>query len=261
MVYRYDIRESFAGAAGGRIYLKAYLPRSTAAVPALVFGHEFGASHRTGIAYAENLAARGFAVVLCDFRGGGLKSRSEGEIADMSLLTERDDLLTVLEEVRRWPGIDAEKTGLIGASMGALAAGLAAVEPGAAVAALVLFYPAMILPEDAGRLFASPGEVPERYDYRGWLEVGRRFFTDIIGLPVLEKMAGYRQPALLLHGTADELVAVGYSDRVAAAYADMRLVKIAGAPHSFRNEPHLSAAMGEVADYLAARGLIPPPAV
>lgn len=257
MEQSYTVKEMFIGEAGRRIYLNVYLPESETPLPAVLFAHEFNGSHRAGAAYAEVLAAKGAAVVLCDFRGGGVKSRSDGLLTEVSLLTEVEDVLTVLAEVQSWPFIDRQRIALLGASMGGIAAALAAAQKRDEIAALALFYPAMVLFDDVKALFASPEAVPPTYCYRNWVDVGRVFFTDVWDLPVYERIAAFDKPVLLLHGTADELVDIRYSEQTAAAYRDVRFVRLQGAPHSFRDEPHLSAAMDEVTAYLVRQGVLP----
>lgn len=92
---------------GQRIYGKLYMPQTgKQKVPLVIFSHELAASHKTGTGYAKALAARGAAVYVFDYRGGGPESRSDGKTTDMSVMTEVSDLETVLSTARSWDFVD-----------------------------------------------------------------------------------------------------------------------------------------------------------
>ena len=73
------------------IYGIAYIPDTNAKVPLVIFSHELGNNHESGIRYAERLAQNGYAVYIFDFRGGsapGIQNRSSGTSHEMSVRTE-----------------------------------------------------------------------------------------------------------------------------------------------------------------------------
>ena len=98
-------------------------------VPGAVLCHGFGSSHRAVKAGARIIANHGVAVLIFDFRGHG---SSEG-ILDGNIVTDVVDAWRFLSE---FPGVDKRRIALIGHSMGAMAAILAArqVNPCALVA-------------------------------------------------------------------------------------------------------------------------------
>ena len=67
--------------------------------PAVIISHGFLATEKTVFDYARALAAEGYLAVTFDFNGGGIGSRSDGKSEDMTLLTEKADLLAVTEAV------------------------------------------------------------------------------------------------------------------------------------------------------------------
>lgn len=79
---------------GQRIIGTLFLPkdgRSTREV--LIFSHGFNCQSQLLANKATSLAQSGIATVTFDFRGGSLRGQSEGEMTDMTYLTEISDLL------------------------------------------------------------------------------------------------------------------------------------------------------------------------
>ena len=74
------------------IYGELYLPNGVERPKLIIYAHEIGCTHTTSRAYAAHLAGRGYAFFAPDFRGGGERSKSEGDTVDMSVLTEVEDL-------------------------------------------------------------------------------------------------------------------------------------------------------------------------
>ena len=67
---------------------------------AVILCHGFMANERMCRKYAELLADMGFLTVTFDFCGGGFLSRSDGRSQDMTIFTEKKDLLAVMESVK-----------------------------------------------------------------------------------------------------------------------------------------------------------------
>jgi pimeloyl-ACP methyl ester carboxylesterase len=104
-------------------------PNAGHPVPGAVLCHGFGSSHRAVKAGARIIANHGVAVLIFDFRGHGA---SEG-ILDGNIVQDVVDAWHFLSE---FPGVDKRRIALIGHSMGAMAAIMAArqVNPYALVA-------------------------------------------------------------------------------------------------------------------------------
>ena len=104
-----------------QIYGIAYIPSGEDSFPLIVFSHELGNDHESGIRYAERLAEAGYAAYVFDFCGGTVGgNKSDGSNKEMSVLTEASDLEAVLESAKSWDFVDPDKIVLLGGSMGGL---------------------------------------------------------------------------------------------------------------------------------------------
>ena len=217
-------------------------------LPVLIASHGFLSTSRTIRREAAALADMGFAVVSFYFNGGGPGSKSDGVSTEMSVLTEKADLLAVFEAVCALPWADPEDVTLCGFSQGGLVSALAAVELQERVKRLILFYPALCIPDDAraGRMMFArfdPKRIPDTFRC-GPMKLGRCYAADVIGMDPFEIIGRYTGPVLILHGTKDAIVPVDYARRAYRAYrrrrgpepgADVQLVLVDGAGHELRS--------------------------
>lgn len=213
-----------------------YLPEGRD-LTAIIFSHGFGGNGREFASYCEKLASWGYAAYHFDFCGGGVESQSDGSSMEMTVETECRDLETVLAYVRGLPYIDEEKIVLIGGSQGGLVSALTAVSHGKDIAALVLLYPALCIPDDArrGALAGSSydiHEVPEEIDC-AYLKISRAYHEAVVNMRPYELIGNYQGRVLILHGTDDEMVHPHYSVRAKECYENAHLELIKGAGHGF----------------------------
>lgn len=104
---------------GGKTYAKFLLPDNGDSLPLAILCHGAGSDHRVIEPIAECIAQRGMASFIFDFRGHGLSSSiCDGNMAD--------DVLAALEHVSNYPEVDLSRVALVGHSLGASAALLAA---------------------------------------------------------------------------------------------------------------------------------------
>ena len=216
-----------------------YRPATDAACPIAVVCHGFMAFQDTVRQYAALLAGLGYAAYTFDFCGGSvIKGQSDGATTAMSVRTEVRDLEAVLDHVRALPGNDPERLLLMGCSQGGLVAALVAAGGRFPVEKLVLFYPALCIPDDAraGRMMLArfdPDHIPDTLRC-GPMKLGRCYVEDVIGMDPYAEIAGYRGPVLLVHGTRDRIVAPAYSRRAKALYGDRAALHwIRGGGHGF----------------------------
>ncbi len=205
--------------------------------PAVILSHGFLANERMCRKYAKLLAGLGYLTVTFDFCGGGIICHSDGRSRDMTVLTEKEDLRAVVEGVKE----KFSPTGitLMGCSQGGFVSGLLAAELGAeAIEKLILFYPAICIPDDArgGKMMFyrfDPDNIPETLG-RFPMELGRNYATTVFTMDPYRELKPYTGPVLLVHGTADPVVDIGYSQRLSRVYANCRYEEIDGGGHVFK---------------------------
>lgn len=214
-------------------------------MPAVIVSHGFMANQKTVKHYAEFLADLGFAAFTFDFAGGCvLGGKSDGKTDEMSVLTEADDLCAVLDHVRQLSYVDRSKVFLMGCSQGGLVSALVAAKRASEVAGLVMFYPALCIPDDARRgkmMFArfDPNNVPV-YFWCGPMKLGRCYAKDAMGLDPFKDIESYTGSVLIVHGTKDKIVDARYAEEAYRRYSErcgaansVELVMIDGGGHGF----------------------------
>lgn len=232
-----------------------FRPDRAGRMPLVICSHGFGSSHRRLARYGDALARHGLAAFMLDFRGGSVESISDGKTTDMTVLTEVQDIQTAVEEVRRWGFVDPEQIVLLGTSQGGLASALAAARILPAVRALVLIYPAFMLPDDVHREFSSLESIPDTVFYRSIMSVGRKYFEVLWDLDVYGQAAAYAGPVLIIQGTKDDVVPPEYSVRAARIYENAELNFVAGGRHAFEGEAMTEAILDTVR-FLRSIGVI-----
>ena len=215
-------------------------------LPAAIVSHGFMANQDTVRHYARHLAEIGYAAYCFDFNGGSVMGgKSSGKTTDMSVLTEVMDLEAVIDHVLQLPHVDGDKgVVLMGCSQGGFVSALTAAKRKEQVSQLVLFYPALCIPDDAraGKMmFAKfdPQNVPERFNC-GPMKLGRCYVTDVLDMDPFAEIIPYPGPVLIVHGTNDNIVRPDYSQRAFEAYskrcipgATVCLEMIEGGAHGF----------------------------
>lgn len=255
MVYEYETREIDTPINGQSIYGIAYIPQTTAKVPLVIFSHELGSTHRSGIPYAENLASHGIACYIFDFRGGSSSSRSDGATTEMSAMTEADDIEAILDVAREWDFIDSNKIALIGASQGGMASAIVAARNPDLIEGLILLYPALLIPDAVHWEFDSLDVVPDQFMFNGWILVGRNYAADVWNYDTFGEMANFEKPVLILHGDRDTMVDISYSERAAESYPDAEFHVLRGAGHGFYGSS-FNTAMEYIWEYLNEIGFL-----
>ena len=228
------------------LYGVAYIPETNEKVPLVIFSHELGNSHTSGIRYAERLAQYGYAVYAFDFRGGsapGTENRSSGSNREMSVLTEASDLEAVLEAAKGWDFVDSSSIYLLGGSQGGLVTIIAASRHPDAIKGIMLMYPALSAKEDHISHYRTKEEVPEEVGlFGGWMQVGRNYITDLWDLDFESMLSSYTGKVLLLHGDRDSTVPLSWSEHASEIIPDCEFHVISGGGHEFFGQPFEDAA-------------------
>lgn len=225
---------------GKRLVGTRFVPKKPNGIPVII-SHGFLGVRKDIARYAKCLAVKSCTAYTFDFGGGSPRSESDGRLQDMSVLTERADLMAVMDYVKQDAGVDYSKLVLMGYSQGGFVSALTAAARPEEVSKLVLFSPALCIPDNAreGQMMFfqfNPQNVPDTVSAMGGqLTIGRQLIETAQALDAMEAISVYRGPVLIAHGTADHIVNVSYAQRAKAAYGDnAQLLLIEGADHGFK---------------------------
>ena len=192
-------------------------------LPIAIVCHGFMAWQDSVKHYAAFLAEMGYAAFTFDFCGGSVMcGKSDGKTTEMSVLTETKDLEAVIEYVRNLSYTDSEKILLMGCSQGGFVSALVAAKNNFPIEKLVLFYPALCIPDDAraGKMMMAkfdPQNVPDTFRC-GLMKLGRCYAMDVMQMDAFAEIKNYAGRVCIVHGTKDKIVDVSYAKRAAEAY-------------------------------------------
>ncbi len=235
-----------------QIYGIAYIPSGEDSFPLIIFSHELGNDHESGIRYAERLAEAGYAAYVFDFCGGTVGgNKSDGSNKEMSVLTEASDLKAVLESAKSWDIVDPDKIVLLGGSMGGLVTTVVGSRHQEEIAGMILMYPALSAKVDSGaERYGSEDEVPEDVSlFGGWIHVGKNYITDLWKVDFNQLLSTYEGHLLLLHGDKDSTVPISWSEDAKELIPDCEFHVIKNGGHEFFGQP-FEDAMSYILPYL-----------
>lgn len=211
-----------------------YLPGGES-IPAVLFSHGYNGCMTDFDGTARFLAEQGIGSLTFTFSGGSTRDTSGFPTTAMTLETEREDLLAMLELLFCCPEVDRKRVFLFGGSMGGLVSLMAASGAGVQVAGLALLFPALCIPDNWNQRFPEAAMIPERLNF--WeLELGRGFFLGLRELDVWAMVAKCAMPTLLLHGDQDAIVPLSYSQRALELLRSAKLEVFPGEGHGFGPE-------------------------
>lgn len=229
----YTTQEFYTQHGDKQIYGRLYRPQGTAETyPAVIFSHGFGGDHQVGAQYADALAAQGYVVYCFDFCGGSTHSRSDGSPLEMSIFTEQSDLEAVLHTMQQQPFVDERNIFLMGTSQGGAVSAITAAANPDAVRGAILLYPAFNLVENTQARFQNADDIPDTY-FQLWMTVGRAYAEPLMDYDIYSAAAAYPNDVLLLHGDADDIVPLSYSQKALNYYRSAQLEILPGAGHGF----------------------------
>lgn len=217
---------------GMEIYGELYFPNGQEQSPLVIIGHGFADSYRGTTQDAVRFAEAGIAAYVFDFCGGSPACRSDGETTAMSVLTERDDMETVLDGMKQCSFVTTDAIFLMGESQGGFVAAMLAAKREADVRGLILFYPALVIPDDARELFSDYAEIPPVTELFG-VTVGRVYYADVLEMDAFREIEGYGKDVLIVHGDRDGIVPISYAEKAAETYSSAELLTIVGGGHGF----------------------------
>ena len=204
-----------------------FRPDGEGVFPTTIFSHGFGSNFRELMHHGDDFAKSGIVCVFFDFCGGGMETTSDGKMSEMTVMTEANDLVAVIESVKCLSYVDGDSLYLMGESQGGFVSAIVGRAYREDVKGLSLWYPAFVIPDDAKKRLES-GEnahfgmvLSDDYD---------KVAQDI---DVKDLQQGFGKPVLIIHGNKDEVVPIEYSRTAAANYSYSTLKEIKGAGHGF----------------------------
>ena len=226
-------------------------------VPVVVIFHGFTGNkmepHFILVKLSRMLEKKGIASVRFDFGGSG---ESDGDFVDMTLSGEIRDAHNILDYVKTLDGIDPERIGVVGLSMGGAVASVLAGERKDDIKSLCLWAPAGIMGKLILKQVAELGydiEMIRKVGYaeHGGFRIGIGFFDDVIKLDIFEKAKNFDKNVFIIHGEKDSAVPVSVSEQYLKYYGERASLKvIKDADHTFNRSDWEKETIELTVDYL-----------
>lgn len=241
--YKVTVKKIPVDAGRHKLYGELLIPEGkNGPLPTVICCHGFGSSYRLcKKTMGMCLAKSGFAVYCFDFYGGSKHTRSGGSMLEMSIFTEKEDLRAVIPVIRDLPSTDRNNLFLLGESQGGCVAGITAPDFQRDLKAMVLYYPAFCIPDDARKKFKTVDDIPPVSKTFG-LDVGRIYNEKLLDYDVYEVIRNFDRPVLIMHGDNDEVVPIDYGRKATEVYPDAQFVVFPGEVHGFMGKGKLKAA-------------------
>lgn len=216
----------------GKLRGVLHIPDRDGHVPGIVLLHGFTGQHiedqRLFVQAGRYLAEAGYAVLRMDFYGSG---NSDGAFDEMTVHSEVDDAIAMLDWFCAQPGIDPDRFAVIGLSLGgAITALLAAFDRRVKAA---VFWNAVAEPRLHFGEIARDGP---HAGVTGGMRVSPAFLETFYAMDVIGAVQRYGGPGLVIRGTADDVVPAQEADALAAALGERGTLRmIEDADHTFQH--------------------------
>ena len=244
--------------AGQQIVGLLHRPRGRGPFPTAVFLHGFTGSsaetHRLFVECARLLAGSGIAALRFDFRGAG---NSAGSFRDYCISSQVADARAALRWLRRQPGVDVKRIGLVGMSMGGMVAALVMADDHR-IRAGVLWNPVSD-PTVRRDLWITPEHLRQlkqggAADWSGW-PVGRALFKELGTSNPVKALTKATCPVRIVQAADDQTTppagAETYRLAMLKAGRAIDLKSVAGADHGFSRFAWTAQALELTRDWLA----------
>lgn len=205
-----------------------YKPDVVEKYPVIIFSHGYNGHKSDFDISAKYFAENGIGAVCHTFCGGSTRDESGFGTTNMTLFTEKEDLMAIINEVKNWEHTD--KIFLFGASQGGMVSAMTAEELEDDIEGLILLYPAFCIPDDWNERFPKLEDISDSEELWG-MTLGRIFFETIHGHSVKEMLGKYSKNVLIMHGIEDTVVSYEYAKWAESTYKNAKL-------EIFNNEGH-----------------------
>lgn len=239
--YAFEVSELCCNNNEKNIYGLSYVPKTDGKVPLVILSHELCGTHKNMERFAEALAGNGYAAYIFDFCGGSASSQSDGATTEMSVMTEVSDLEAILQSAQTWDFVDPNKIVLLGGSQGGIVTAITASKHIDEICGTILFYPAFILRDQILSQFQTKEEIPDTFVFHKWISVGRNYAEDIWDYDFYSELKKNTKPVMILHGDADTVVPMSYSEKAVDLYPNSEYHIIPNGGHGFYDQPFETA--------------------
>lgn len=242
--YSFDTKDLPVDTGERTLFGQLLIPRGIPGkLPTVIVSHGLNSNGKNAKSLVgQSLAMSGFQVYCFDFWGGSLHSRSGGNMWDMTVFTERDDLNAVIDHILTLPTTDPERLFLLGESQGGFVTAITAAMRPKDIRAVIEYYPALCIPEDARKRHHAVKNIPEK-EHLGPSVLGRAYSEAVFDFDVFSVLPGYTGPVLIIHGDHDQVVDISYGRRAAQTYAHAEFVCLPGEIHGFTAKGKEKAAL------------------
>lgn len=202
-------------------------------------GTKIGGSRRF-VEFARYAVEHNLSVFRFDFAGSG---DSDGDLVDLTMDSELDDLQAAINVVTTMDGIDLQRVGIVGHCMGAVTA-IRGSARDSRIYKTVAWAPftdlagtmVRLIGEDAFYVLQSGDEADFLYNEQ-LFQCGPKILNQSSDLDMFEEIIRVRQPLLVVHGTEDATVPLQEVEKLMdfakGTPGEKRLSVLEGAHHSF----------------------------
>lgn len=187
-------------------------PQGMESFPLVICSHGYNGTGDGAYKLAEYFAKNGCGAVSFDFCGGSVNSKSDMATTDMTLDTQKEDLLAVIEKMSSFNRVDKSRIYLFGESQGGMVTTLAASEISEKIDAVVLLYPAFCIPDNWNERFKEDEDIPDEHEFWG-MKLGRGFFENLRSIDAYKVINKLPNRVMIMHGEDDKVVPISYSER------------------------------------------------
>ena len=243
-----NVKELKIADGSNTIYGKMYTPSKEGVYPAIIMSHGYNGTNSDFVNECRYFAQNGYAAYAFDFCGGSGRSKSTGKSTDMTIFTEKSNLLAVFNHIKTLNYIDSKQIYLFGGSQGGLVTTLVAEEVAEEVKGMVLYFPALNIPDDWRAKYPSINRVPDVIPFWG-LKLGKNFVTSIHDFYTFDHIGKFPKNVLILYGKKDAIVPYSVIEKAKNTYPHCELILYPNDGHGFTPATGVKA-RGEVLKFM-----------
>lgn len=214
------------------VYGKLYTPEKEGVYPAIIMCHGYNGTNADFANDCRYFAQNGYVACAIDFCGGSARSKSSGKTTDMTIFTEKSNLLAVYNHIKSLDNVNKERIFLHGGSQGGLVTALAAEDVADEVKGMILYFPAFNIPDNWRHNYPNVDKIPETVNFWG-LTLGKVFFTSMHDFYPFDNIGKFTKNVLILYGKKDAIVPYSSMEKAKSTYQNCNLITYANEGHGF----------------------------